>query len=119
CRPFALGASRGAIVRHELQSMGKEQGQKETRMMMNAATAARKIGGNCRGALAAAGLTALVVALGCSCGESNAAVNTDVAIVPDANVVLKADIQGMQEAPIHAKMEAIRDAEESSLPTKE
>lgn len=88
-------------------------------MMMNAANAVRKIGGNCRTSLTAVGLTALVVALGCSCGESNAAVNTDVAIVPDANVVLKADVQGMQAAPIHTKMEAIREAQESSLPTKD
>lgn len=88
-------------------------------MMMNAANAVRKIGGNCRMPLAAAGLTALVVALGCSCGKSNAAVNADVAIVPQANVVVKADIQGMQKAPIHAKMEAIREAEESSLPTED
>lgn len=84
--------------------------------MLNAANAVRRIGGAYRGPLAAVGLTAAVVALGCSCGKSsNAAVNADVAIVPDANVVVKSDIAGMREAPIHAKMEEIRDAEESSL----
>lgn len=87
--------------------------------MMNAANAVRRIGGTYRAPLAAVGLTALVVALGSSCGKSNAAVNADVAIVPDANVVVKSDIESMQDAPIHAKMEALREAEESSLPTDE
>lgn len=64
---------------------------------------------------AATGAAGLILALGCSCGgKGGTNVDAEVAIVPEANIVISVDARGMQEAPIYRTLEALGNEEETA-----